>query len=184
MDLRPAYVRSPGCIARCRIPQAFELSAANVFQIDAVRPGSRSLVKVHRHTEPSPNLQSSLTRKHRTLSQREAAHRHERHHISRANPRMDAILLCQVDQLRRPSYASHGRLQHRCWRTRDCHHRPVMRRVHRPIQKAHRINLHCRYDLSDLGRVNALGKIGHALDHGIRIEARCHKFTSTNCTQG
>ena len=62
----PRSGRRDGLLAHA-IPKSLELAAPHVFQIGAIGPGRRSLVKENGNAEPPPDFQAGLTRQQHAL---------------------------------------------------------------------------------------------------------------------
>ena len=73
----------------------------------------------------------------------------------------------QVDQFHRLAHAAHRGLDHCSWLPGNGHHRAVVVRIHRPVQKLHALDPHRGHNGFDTPGVRALREVWNALDYRV-----------------
>ncbi len=77
--------------------EPLELAAPDVLEVLARRIGGRLLVEIDRDAEPFGDGRGDVLRQRDALLHRDALDRHERHDVDRAEPRMLALVLPEID---------------------------------------------------------------------------------------
>ena len=101
MDLAGAEVGFPSGIFPELLAQTLEFSTANVGQILARGRRGGALVEIDGNLQLAADPLAECARQRDTVFHRRAFERDERHDIRRANSRMLARVLTEVDSLRR-----------------------------------------------------------------------------------
>ena len=143
----------------------FEASAPAVLEHPAIGTQGRRLVKVHRHTQPSPNLFAGTPRNGHAILKRQAFQRNKWHHIGRTHPGMYARVFAKIDALHRNRDPAQSALRYRVRRARKRDYRAVMIRV--PLRAQHQNSGRRRdriFNGTHGARVAPLGKIGDTLN--------------------
>ena len=77
--------------------EGFELAAADVFQIDALGAAGGGFVEIDGDSELAPDLGADALGELDALFERDAFDGNERHDVGRADARMGAVVLREVD---------------------------------------------------------------------------------------
>ncbi len=157
-----------------QVAQSLESTAADIFQIDAVRPPRRRFVEVNRHPQTAPDLLAGYRSQSRAGLQRDAAYRNERHNVRRADPRVDTGLTVEIDRFHGARHRANRRLLHSVRGTGEGDDGTVVIRVERHVQDGDaRHGRHGGSDGVHFALVPSLGEIGYAFNersgHGISM---------------
>ncbi len=150
------------------LAQGLELPAADVLQLDALRPLRGGLIEVAGNPQPLPELGGRTLGELRAVLHRHSRQRDERQHVQRADARMRALMRVQIDQLDGFRGPGQRRLHRRFRRGREGDDAPVMVGVHLRIEQhdaghgADRLD-----DGPDPGCVAAFAEVGNALNQSL-----------------
>src|SRR5579859_252656 len=79
------------------LTQAFKLAATDIFQVLPIRIGGSRFIEIHRNLKALPYLLSNLAGDGHAVFNGDAFNRNKWNHIGRADARMRALMLGQVD---------------------------------------------------------------------------------------
>ena len=148
VKLGAADVGAAGGIAAGGVAQAFELTLADVFELDAVGAGGGGSVEVDGNTVAPPDLEAGLTGEHGALGKGDAADGDEGDDVGGADAGMDAVLLGEVDELGGLAGGADGGLDDAVGSAGDGDDGAVVGRVERPVQQTNALDLHGGDDLA------------------------------------
>ena len=145
--------------------QRFELAAADVLQVGAFGTPRGGLVKIDRNLQLAPDLGAQALGELDALFQRDAFDGDEGHHVGRADARVRALVLREVDQRDGLLHRAEGGIGHRGGRTDEGQHAAVVIGIGFAVEQDHlgdgEDGLHDRVNLAGIA---AFGEIGDTLD--------------------
>ena len=179
MDFRLPDIRLPLEVPLQLFAQPFELPAAHIFQVHAIRPRGRRFIKKHWYAVAFPNFVPDAPRQRHAIVQRHALNGDKWQHIRRAHSRMRAGVLGEVDQLHGFACALKCSLSHRIRFSRQRHHAAVVVCVHLPVQNIDtRHTAHRRNKGFHFCGVASFGEIRDAFNQSL------HRFGFLSCCPG
>ena len=181
-DLAGSEIRLPLRVRTDLLFQGFILAPADVFQVSPLRGRGSLLVEVDRNVQFLSHPPAQAPGDLDAVLHRHLADRHERHHVSRPEAWVLALVLIQVDQFSRRGDPLIGSLLHRLRLSDEGQHCAVVIGVRVLVQHDHpRHPLDGSLDLLDHLRAARFGKIRDAFYDSIRhgccsLPSRCHVF--------
>jgi len=167
-----ADVGAAGCVAAGGIAEAFELTAAYVFELIAVGPGGGGSIEVDGDAVGAPDEVGGLAGENGALGEGRSADREEGDNVGGTDAGMDAALLGEIDELGGLACGADRGFDNTGGRAGDGDDGTVVGLIERPVQQANAFDLHCGDDLADLGCVVAFGEVRDAFDDGFWIHLR------------
>ncbi len=143
---------------------AFELTAANIFQILPFGRGSGSFIEINRNLKALCDLGSNVARHGYAVLDGDAVNRDERDDIGRAHARVRALMLGEVDQFGGFAYSSDGGFLNGFALADEGYHTTVVVGIHLAVEEIDPGNFHGFDNGIDFGRVAAFGKIRNTFD--------------------
>src|SRR6267154_895487 len=124
------------------VADAFELAAAYVLQVLALRGSSGGFVEINRYLKALPYLLTHMAGHGDAICNAYAFNRNEWHNIRSSQPRMRALMFIQIDQLCSFAHSANRRLLHRIPLTGQRDHAAIVVRIHFPVEQVDAIHLH------------------------------------------
>src|SRR5579864_6065511 len=164
MDAGFANVRTARGIGGDLGADAFELSAANIFQALAFGNSGGGLVEINGDAESLPDLLSHVARHGHAVFNGDAVDRDERDYVGSAHARMRASMDIEVDKFSGPAHAANRGFLNGFALAGEGDNGPVVVGIHLAIQQIDAGHLHGVDDGVNFGFVAAFRKIGNAFD--------------------
>src|SRR5258708_7293170 len=101
VEVGAADVGAARGVAAGSVAQTFELTAAHVFELNAVGAGGSGSVKVDGYAVASPDEEAGLTGEDGALGERRSAYGDEGDDVGGADAGMDALLFGEIDEFGR-----------------------------------------------------------------------------------
>ena len=162
-----AEIRRPVGVAEL-FGQPLVLAAPNGCQVLSLGPARRRFVEVHGDLEFAADPLADRPRDRGAIVHRHAGDRDERADVGGAHPRVGAVVLAHVEDLRCLGDGLERPLGHGVWVPHEGDHRAVGVRPRVHVEQAHpRDGLDGVRDLLDLGSVPPFGEIRNALDDAL-----------------
>jgi hypothetical protein len=139
-----------------RIGEAFELAAPYIFEVGTVGPRSCGFIKEHRHVETPPDFQAGLPRQQRALIKLDAGNGNKGNHVGCTNSRVNSLLASEVNEFGCLAGTAHCGLDYGCRLSCDGDDGAIVVRIHRPVEEAHTLNMHCSNNRLDTAHISAL----------------------------
>src|ERR1700691_3671324 len=154
------------------VAQAFELAAADVFQIDAVGAAGGGFIEIHGHLQAFPQTHAEFVRQAHAIFERDTFHWHERHHIDGADAGVDAFVCTEVDEADGSLDSAVGGFDYGCGWTGEGDDGAVVIGVHLAVQDGDAAHGSDGFDDGVyFGRVATFGEVGdtlyYCLGHGV-----------------
>ena len=164
-----ADVGAAGSVAAGCVTETFELTLADIFELDAIGTGGCCSVEVDGNAVAAPDEKASLTGEDGALGERGAADGNEGDDIGGTDARVNTVLLGEVDEFGCFAGSADGSFDYTCRRAGDGDDGAVVSLVERPVEQTNALNVHGGDDLGDLGSVGSFREVGDAFDDGFGI---------------
>jgi hypothetical protein len=112
------------------VAKSFELAAAYIIKIRAIRTRGSGFIEIDRNAEPTPDFESRLACEHDTLLELDRCDGNKRDNVGSSDARMQALLTGEVNQFNRLADTAQSRLDNGGWITRNRDDRAVVIRIH------------------------------------------------------
>ena len=155
-------VGAAGGVGRDLVADAFELSAADVLEVGALRRSGRGFVKIHGNLKALPDLLTHVAGHCHTIFDGDAINRNERDDIGCTHARVRPLVLRQVDEFSGFANAANGGFLDGLAFADQRDHATVVIGVHLAIEQVNAVDLHGFGNGVNLRLVAAFRKIGNA----------------------